>query len=382
MKMKEDLKNIVSLYSNSPRKLNILIKEEPLATYIINKTKFLADVKMIERVYCIVNDIHDKKKCMYCNEGLVNFKSFNKGYVKYCSQTCVGKASSTEEKKEKYKKSCLKKYGVENASKSEKVKNKKVETTLKNYGVDNPSRSKSIKKKKIETCLKNYGVEHPMMSKEVMDKSKETHLRERGVSHHMKTEKSMNAQKRTNLERYGVSHVMELKSIQKKRKETNLKRYGVEFPAKLDSVKKKSKETMLKNGTILTGTSKMSRDLFREILKIIKDVSKIYTYDNNGEYFVRNDLESYYAYDFVDSVNKKVIEFNGDVFHANPKRFSETDKPNPFNEMTSIEIWQKDKTKLDFIKNKEFEVLVVWEEDWLSDKNEVIRECLQFLSLD
>ena len=50
----------------------------------------------------------------------------------------------------------------------------------------------------------------------------------------------------------------------------------------------------------------------------------------NKEYFLLRENKSYYFYDFTDLNQRKMIEFNGDVFHANPNIFNETDTPHPY----------------------------------------------------
>lgn len=54
--------------------------------------------------------------------------------------------SSIKISQNKYKKTCMDKYGVDNVSKSEKIKSKKAKTFLKNYGVDNIFKDSEFKK--------------------------------------------------------------------------------------------------------------------------------------------------------------------------------------------------------------------------------------------
>ncbi len=41
-----------------------------------------------------------------------------------------------------------------------------------------------------------------------------------------------------------------------------------------------------------------------------------------------------WLYDYCDLTNKKIIEYHGDMFHGNPKKFKASDKPNRSNEPT------------------------------------------------
>ena len=80
------------------------------------------------------------------------------------------------------------------------------------------------------------------------------------------------------------------------------------------------------------------------------------------------------------SDRKKIIEFNGDIFHGNPSIFSKDDKPNPFDKkITCEDMWRNDKRKIDFIKEEGFEVLTIWENDYRLNKNEIIEKCKKFL---
>ena len=59
------------------------------------------------------------------------------------------------------------------------------------------------------------------------------------------------------------------------------------------------------------------------------------------------------------------IEFNGDVWHANPEIFNENDSPNPLNDkINSKDIWQKDKIRNEYIKSKGVYIIVVWEKEF------------------
>ena len=110
--------------------------------------------------------------------------------------------------------------------------------------------------------------------------------------------------------------------------------------------------------------------------------SDVYYATNKKEYSVYDDINGkIYFYDYVDVDNKKCIEFNGDCFHANPKIYNELDAPNPFiPQLTAKEIWCIDKIKIDtIIKKRTFEVLVIWENDFNSNPDDVIKQCKEFL---
>lgn len=83
-----------------------------------------------------------------------------------------------------------------------------------------------------------------------------------------------------------------------------------------------------------------------------------------------------YAFDFM--IKNKIIEFNGDYWHANPELYDE----NYFNKAknkTAKEIWEYDKAKIECAKSYGFDVLIVWENDYNYNEDEVIKKCIDFL---
>lgn len=109
--------------------------------------------------------------------------------------------------------------------------------------------------------------------------------------------------------------------------------------------------------------SKISKRLFE---KLEKKIGKDCFYAENEKLFVI-DNKIYYA-DFWDG-DKFIIEFFGDTFHANPAYFSENDKPNPFNNLTTKEIWGADKERIETFTNKGYNVFIVWEKDFRENEN-------------
>lgn len=65
---------------------------------------------------------------------------------------------------------------------------------------------------------------------------------------------------------------------------------------------------------------------------------------------------------------KIVIEYNGDVFHCNPKTW-EHDKYNSAIKMTAGEKWEKDRLRYNELRNRGYTVIVIWESEWQFDYN-------------
>lgn len=121
--------------------------------------------------------------------------------------------------------------------------------------------------------------------------------------------------------------------------------------------------------------SKISQDLFDEITRLIDlpETINIYYSRRNKEYGVLNKtLSKYTFFDFVIPELKLCIEFNGDVFHANPDMYTSEDTPNPFvKDLTSEEIWKYDSIKNNEIINRGYNIIIVWERDYVNARTAI-----------
>ena len=113
------------------------------------------------------------------------------------------------------------------------------------------------------------------------------------------------------------------------------------------------------------GSSKIEREFYNYIKENI-----------NGDVKANFPIENY----IVDTIhNKKIIEFYGDFWHANPKTFKCEDdlKYGSFNK-TAEKIWEHDKRRIDFLKYLGYDILVIWENDWIKNKKSCIEVIKKF----
>jgi hypothetical protein len=125
--------------------------------------------------------------------------------------------------------------------------------------------------------------------------------------------------------------------------------------------------------------SKWSIDLFNNIKETITDLY----------YFGENELA--FSCEYYTPLHQKIIrpdlfykgkiiECNGDLFHANPKLFNEDDTPHPYNKnITSKEIWEIDNKKNELYISKGYKVFIVWQHEYQSNQTEIIKKCIEFL---
>lgn len=148
--------------------------------------------------------------------------------------------------------------------------------------------------------------------------------------------------------------------------------YGlIDGPIKLQEYKKSIICSMGKSG--------ISQTLFDSIYPFINEQSKIHTHyaDLNNE-FIKVTTTNCYFYDFVISNLKYCIEFNGDMWHANPLKYQETDHPNPFaKNITAKDIWANDGKKLKVLTDMGYRIRIVWESDYRKNKENIIRDIIK-----
>ena len=69
-----------------------------------------------------------------------------------------------------------------------------------------------------------------------------------------------------------------------------------------------------------------------------------------------------------------ILEYNGDLFHANPSIYKSYETPNPYNKkLTSKEIWDYDYKKRICVKESiDYDVFYVWEKEFLTDEEKYV----------
>jgi hypothetical protein len=79
--------------------------------------------------------------------------------------------------------------------------------------------------------------------------------------------------------------------------------------------------------------------------------------------------------------DKKIIEFYGDYWHCNPVIYNENDfaRIDENVKLSAKDIWIKDKIRIDFLKKIGYNVLIIWERDWNSNRKECIEKIKEHL---
>lgn len=168
--------------------------------------------------------------------------------------------------------------------------------------------------------------------------------------------------------------------------ETCIKKYGVEQGTAIFKERQsKWQKSLSANKNMRSGYSKISQDLFDILLQYYENDKKDYIFyaTKNKEYAIYNEnISRSTLFDFTDLEQKKVIEFQGDTYHANPKKYKAEDHPHAYHhELTAADIWEKDKQKRIAAEQNGFDVFYVWESDYKKDKYNIINQCRKFLNI-
>lgn len=331
----------------------------------------------------------DEGKCYFCNNDAI-FKGFTNGYHKICSdKKCLGKTRATGTYE-----FLMYKY---NLSKDDAIKL-----------MEERSLKRGIR---IKDGLNNKFKENKKFFKEKSHQSKEYWIK-KGFSEEESTDKANNVlnmihkktwdKRKNNPElykdinstqiNYWIKKGYSINDAKEKIKERQrtftldicIKKYGEELGTKIfkeRQIKWSEKiEKKYKNGDFVKFKNDMYSFDESELMETICNKLNINAYYGRNQFYryFRN-IGQTFSYDFV--FNKKVIEFNGDYWHCNPKYYN-SNYFHKYLQKYAFEVWEKDKIKIDSISKIGYDVLIIWESDYKNNKEEIIKKCINFIKND
>lgn len=291
--------------------------------------------------------------CKVCKKAT----NFRKGvYLVYCSKSCVSKDETVlQARKQKSIKTCLEKYGTEWNSQyvGHKIK-------VSQWWEDNPESIKSITLNKKVTNLKKYGVDNPAKTNIVRKRISKTKLSK------TKNENVLINSKReeTCFEKYGVGNVRKSSEIIDKMKDTKLKKYGKLYFGKF------------------VGYSKISQKFFYDLYSENKEIlTNINFATFNKEFSLkRNNGKNSFLYDFTCHNLKKIIEFNGKMFHPTDDLDENLTGWHLFKKNLVVkDIRELEREKIELAKTNGYDVLVIWDTEVKQDYKQAINKAKEFL---
>jgi len=204
------------------------------------------------------------------------------------------------------------------------------ELNIKTFSIKESANLKSTKVRKAETCIKKYGSSNPLGKQSPIYKKRN----------------------QTVQEKYGVSNVFQLDSVKMKTKDTMIKKYGVSNPVYMENYKRNCGRRSKIHTTIETLLIDLNIQFESEKRNMFSAFNKYY----NKIYSPQVDI-------LLNDYNI-VIEINGDLWHANPKKYKATDLiPLRIGQTEAQIIWARDAARTEQIKSFGFEVIELWEHD-------------------
>lgn len=357
--MKFEHKLVISKFGRSGR-----IKENKEIYNKYYKDKFSS---ISEFIYCYLHqDTFEKDSvCPVCGNK-INFDNKNCKYPKHCSRRCT---QLDKEVQEKYKQTCLKKYGRVWYTQTKEYGNKSKQTCLSKYGKEYYTQTQDCKDKSKQTCLDKYGVKHYNKSQEYRDnvvniqnKMKRTCLDKYGVDCYSKTVEGKAKIKQTFIKKYGVDWNSKIQECKDKRKQTCLKKYGETTNLKTKDTKDKIKQTCLEK----YGVEHYSKTKEYQI-RIYNTKKQNNTFSTSEPEekvykllltkFTKDDIERQYKSelypfncDFYIKSLDLYIEFNGTWTHGKDTHgniYGSFNKYNP-EHIKLLEFWRKKAKELNF----------------------------------
>lgn len=133
------------------------------------------------------------------------------------------------------------------------------------------------------------------------------------------------------------------------------------------------------------GVSQVSQELFKKIDDALGDFANdsfFYLKNYEQEVVIKSTDDGETKIAKLDyALNDKVIEFNGDYWHANPALYSADDmilRSGGKRELVK-DIWDREAKRTTALVKQGFKVHVVWESDYREDPEKVVAECVNFL---
>lgn len=203
--------------------LSMLVLKPP-----INKRQKL-NKQDLEYLFITIN-LCDEEIADFYNRSIVSIGNWRKKFKIIKSQTLVEQCkkrrslqkygvdspAKLQTTRDKYKRTCLQKYGSDNIFSSEIGKTLVIQGTLNKYGVKYNHQNKQIIDKMKNTCLEKYGYECSLMDATVYKKAQDTWIINLGVDNPGKSETIKQRIKNTNIERYGVEFASQNEQIKQK----------------------------------------------------------------------------------------------------------------------------------------------------------------------
>lgn len=357
------LKWLADLYPPGKITSNISIAYPQDYVNLLHVTNFLpTESTSAQRLWHIRNNLNNAPTCKAC-DNKTKWHTSKHEYAKFCSKECYLNDKKLPNKIEelpslqKYKNTCIKKYGVDNYFKSEDFKVKITSHNLQKHGVTNYVQSEEFKQKKIETNIKKYGVEHHMQN---------AHFKQSVTSPFTRADVKTKIKQKF-LNNYGCHPTQKHFSLETlnnlNSKEWLLQKHVIE-KLTLTEI-----STLLENYDISSISDKM-KSLGIHVLNHMRSIAEKEIYEWLCELNfniitnTRNIIAPYELDIFIPNKNM-AIEYCGLYWHSDER------KNNKYHQL-----------KHDLCKSRNIRLLTIFEDEWLEKKDLVKNKILHIMGLN
>lgn len=185
-----------------------------------------------------------------------------------------------------------------------------------------------------------------------------------------------NKVKKTCLQKYGVSNPSQTDIVKKKKCDTFIKHYGVDNIWKTEEYKQFTSDrwnsyTKEEKNKILSKWTRKHGSISNLEIRIIKLFKEL-----NINIISQFKFKNYYHRYDIKVLNTNIIfEINGDFWHANPDIYKEDDILNFGSiKQNAKNIWQKDLNNINFAKEQNYIVYILWENYIISHTDNDIKK--------
>jgi hypothetical protein len=138
----------------------------------------------------------------------------------------------------------------------------------------------------------------------------------------------------------------------------------------LHTLDKKSDEEKMRINRLKTASGGSISMAEKEIKKFFDD-NKLAVYT---QYTINSKVG--YTYDFC--FGDKILEYNGTYWHCDPRKYK-SDYMHHRIGKTAKEIWESDEVKQQHAILNGYKILVIWEDDYKKNKQEILNQCINFM---
>lgn len=159
-----------------------------------------------------------------------------------------------------------------------------------------------------------------------------------------------------------------------------INKYGLEKGTEIYNNRQKEwvKKVFNKNTCMSNGRSNICDNFINKLILFINNtgITNDFYYGKNERFIYDNLEKKGKRYDLC--YNKKIIEFNGDFWHSNPKIYN-GDDIHRVRKIKCSDVWNIDNRKIESAIEHNYKILIIWESEYIQNCIDILEKCKKFL---